>query len=92
LLAALSTVVAAVTAGAAAFVMADELCIAAALPFDASAMRRSTLPMASAMVLDMPPPKQSCRLLPAAAAGELLTTTACTHRSACAVPSFVAGH
>ena len=84
-----SAVVVAITAGAAAVVTADELCIVAALPVDASAMRRSTLPMASVMVLDMPPPKQCCRLLPASAPEELLTTTARTHQCAHGYPGLL---
>ena len=60
------------TAGAAA-VMAEVLCAAAGLA-EASAIRRSSLPMASVMVLAMPPLKERCCLL--SKAGGLLTMTA----------------
>ena len=55
------------------------LCAAAGLPAEASAMRRSTLPMASVMVLAMPFPKERCCLL--AADGKLRTDTT-THTAA----------
>ena len=60
------------TAGVAA-VMADVLCAAEGPAADASAMRRSTLPMASVMVLPMLPLKECCCLL--LADGRLPTET-----------------
>jgi len=67
------------TAGAAA-VIAAVLCAAAGPAAEASAIRRSTLPMASVIVLAMPPPNERCGLL--TATGRLLTNTAADTQSA----------
>ena len=98
LLTTLPTAAVAVAASAAAAGTADELCTAAGPPEDASAMRRSTLPMASTMVLDMPPRPDQCGLplaAAAAAAAAMFLATACTDENRCEsafIHGFIAGN